>query len=61
MADKTKLLLISGHEVTVEEEPSEVADTITRREDVHRFTGTASGTDVYVVKGQLAGFVRIPD
>lgn len=51
----TKILLTGGHTIEVEQQPSEIADILTRREDVHRFTAE-NGGDVYVVKGQIVGF-----
>jgi uncharacterized protein YjlB len=51
--DKTKIFLSSGHEVVVEEQPSEVTDRLTRPEAFHQFKGN-NGRDVYVADGQVA-------
>jgi hypothetical protein len=59
MTDTTMIYLAGGHAVTVTEQPSQVADVLTRPEPFHRLT-TLEGAEIYVASDQVSYFERIP-
>jgi len=62
MGDKTKIVFSNGHELTVDEEPSEVLDRLSTRERFPspRFRKTSDGVDVYVMADHVAYIAQVP-
>ena len=63
MPDKTKIVFSDGHELKVDEQPSEVLDGLSRRErfPFPRFRKTSDGVDVYVMADQVAYIEQVPE